>query len=321
MGIIVTRIASTDEYMEGLLHVPRPGLENVLAFYDHRLDMICRDPRMMVIPLDDHLVHRGDGVFETLKFEHSRVYQLDAHLQRMKGSCEALYLQPPCSWKRVRELMLDTCAAGGQEQGLVTVLIGRGPGGFSIDFRECPESSLYLVVRRFKGYDPEFWERGATAFRVKVPAKQDYLSKVKSVDYLPNVLMKREAVLKGYDYPLCFDEHGFLAEGATENVCLVTQTGELVVPELRQALEGRSLMRSLELLAGEVQIVIRPVEEWEIMEAREVILLGTSFDAVGVVRYNDSPIHDVRPGPMSRRMRQLLQQDLLDNGTRIPETG
>lgn len=315
----MTKIATTDDYMQGLLHIPRPGLENVLAFYDHRLDMICRDPRLMVIPLDDHLVHRGDGVFETLKFEHFRVYQLDAHLQRMKRSCEALYLQPPCSWKRVRELILDTCAAAEHEEGLITAFIGRGPGGFSIDFRECPESSLYLVIRHLKRHEPKFWEDGVTAFRVQVPAKQDYLSKVKSVDYLPNVLMKREAVLKGYDYPLCFDEHGFVAEGATENVCFVTQSGELVVPELRQALEGTTLMRALDLLAGEVPIVIRPVQEWEILEAREVILLGTSFDAVGVVRYNDSPIHDVRPGPISKRMREVLQQDLLDNGISIPE--
>ena len=313
----MTRIASTDEYMEGLLNIPRPGLDNVLAFYDHRLDLICRDPRMMVIPLDDHLVHRGDGVFETLKFEHGKVYQLDPHLARMKRSCEALFLQPPCSWKRVRELILETTAASGHDEGLITALIGRGPGGFTIDFRECPESSLYLVIRKLKKHAPEFWEHGVTAFRVEVPAKQDYLSKVKSVDYLPNVLMKREAVLKGYDYPLCFDEHGFVAEGATENICLVSRSGELVVPELRQALEGTTLMRALELLADEIQIVIRPVEEWELLEAREVILLGTSFDAVGVVRYNDQPIHDVRPGPVSRRMREVLQQDLLNNGIQI----
>ena len=308
----------TTEYIQRMWDTFRPGLDDILAFYDHRLGVLAPDPRLMLIPLDDHLVHRGDGVFETLKFEHRRLYQLDAHLQRMQTSCQAIYVQPPCSWKKVRELTLDVAAAAGTDSGLVSLFIGRGPGGLGIDFRECLEPSLYIVVRRLHPKPKEFWEQGVSAVRVATPAKQGYLSQIKSVDYLPNVLMKREAVLKGADFPLCFDESGYLAEGATENVCLVNPGREIVVPEFRQALRGTTLMRALELVDRDTSVVFRPVHEQDIYQAREVIILGTSFDALSVVRYNSQPIHDVRPGPVAIRMRDSLQQDLLEAGCPLP---
>lgn len=302
------------EYIQRLLDTYRPGLEDILAFYDQRIGVLAPDPRLMLIPLDDHLVHRGDGVFETLKFEQSRLYQLDAHIRRMQSSAQAIFVQPPCSWKRVRELTMEVAAAAEAESGLISLFIGRGPGGLGIDFRECLEPSLYIVVRRLHPRPAEVWEQGVTAVKVSTPAKQGYLSQIKSVDYLPNVLMKREAVLQGADFPMCFDEHGYLAEGATENVCLVSRAGEIMVPEFRQALRGTTLMRALELVEGEIPVIFRPVHEHDILEAREVIVLGTSFEAISVVRYNQKPIHDVRPGPVAKRLRESLRQDLIQNG-------
>ena len=129
--------------------------------------------------------------------------------------------------------------------------------------------------------------------------------------------MKREAIIKGYDYPFCFDDQGFLAEGATENICIVDENGKLTVPELHNALPGTTLMRALDLIKDEYPFVFRPVQEEEIYNAREVILLGTTLDAVSVVRYNGKPIHDVRPGPVSRRFLQLLCKDHRENGTPV----
>jgi branched-chain amino acid aminotransferase len=170
------------------------------------------------------------------------------------------------------------------------------------------------VIRRLPEKPQSFWENGVSAFKATTPAKQCYLSRIKSVDYLPNVLMKREAIIKGYDYPFCFDEQGYLAEGATENICMVDEQGKLVVPELRSALPGTTLMRALDLIKEEYPFVFRPVLEEELYKAREIILLGTTLDAVSVVRYNNKPIHDVRPGPVSKRFLELIRKDQQENG-------
>ncbi len=311
----MVQIASTQEYLDKLMSLPRPGEENFFAFYDHRLEMVCTNPRLMLIPLDDHMIHRGDGVFETVKYLGRKVYQLEAHLERMAKNCRAIFIPPPLPWSRIRELAIETARAGRQDDGYLSLFIGRGPGGFSIDYRECPCPSLYIVARRFNHLPESMWEKGVRACKADQPAKPGFMARIKSVNYLPNVLMKKEAVDKDCDFVLCFDNNGFLAEGCIENVIIVDHEGRILVPELNNALPGTTLMRALELIKEEVKFVFRRIPEGELYDAREVILLGTTLDAMSIVRYNGKPVHDVRPGPVSRRLRELLVRDLEQNGT------
>jgi len=311
----VVSIASTREYLDKLLSLPRPGEDNFFAFYDHRMQMISTNPRLMLVPLDDHMIHRGDGIFETVKYLGRKIYQLDAHLERMEKNCRAIFIPAPLPWSRIRELALETARAGGQEDGYLSLFIGRGPGGFSIDPRECPKPSLYIVARRFHHLPESYWEKGVRACKSDNPAKQSFMARIKSVNYLPNVLMKKEALDKNCDFVLCFDHNDFLAEGCIENVLIVDHEGRIIVPELNNVLPGTTLMRALELIRSERRFVFRAIREDEVYEAREVILLGTTLDALSVVRYNGKPIHDVRPGPVSLRMRELLIRDLQENGT------
>jgi branched-chain amino acid aminotransferase len=308
------RVANSQEYLEALLEAIRPGAEEVLAFYDHRVGVIGTDARLMLMPWDDHLVHRGDAVFESVKFEGRKLYQLDAHLRRMKVSCQAIHLEPPCSWQEVGESIVEVARAGNEPDGMIRVLLGRGPGGFGIDPYESPVQSLYVVAYRLHKRPESAFEKGVTAMRTSIPAKQPWMATVKTTNYLPNVMMKREAVNARVDFPLCFDDKGFLAESATENIALVDAAGRLVIPEFTHALAGTTLMRAVDLVKKDMEIIFKGVTEDEIFEAREAMMLGTSFDAIGVVRYNGKPIHDAKPGPVTRRMRALLQADLQQNG-------
>lgn len=309
------RKVGSEEYIDAMLSAMRAGTDKVCAFYEHRVGLICTDPKLMLMPWDDHLVHRGDGVFETIKFVDGKLYQLDPHLRRMKRSAKAIYLDPPCPWEEIADIVKQVAAAAEVNSGLVRLLLGRGGGGFGLDPYECPVPSLYIVVYKYEPRPEEWYDKGLTAFKTSIPAKQSYLATIKSIDYLPNVLMKREAIEKGFNVPFCFDHMGFLAEGAAESVCIVDKNGTIQVPQFTNALAGTSLVRALQLIADEVEIDYRAISEEDILLAKEVIVCGTSIDAVGVVRYNKKPIHDVRPGPVCRRMRELLREDLHKTGT------
>lgn len=312
--MMLTVVNDSDAYLERLLKAPRPGIGEVTAFYDHRVGVIGTDPRLMLLPLDDHMVHRGDGVFETMKFLERKLYQLDPHVDRLMFSAKSIFLEPPCPWEDLKTMIVDVARAANTDQGMVRILLGRGPGGFGIDPRECPKASLYIVAYALHPRPESAYEKGVTASRCSMPAKRGLMAKIKSVNYLPNVLMKREALQSGCDYSLCFDDDGFLAEGAVENVCLVDAQGRLVVPELNNALTGTTLMRVLDAVKDEMPVLFRQVTEDDVYLAREVILLGTTIDALSVVRFNKKPIHDVRPGPVSKKMRRFLIQDIQDNG-------
>lgn len=310
-------ILNSTDYLAKMLAAPRPGASQVTAFYEHRVGAVCKDPALMLMPWDDHLVHRGDGVFETVKWVDSRVYLLDEHLARMGRSGAAIGLLPPCPWSQVREIVLEVGRAAGSGNGLLRMLLGRGPGGFGIDPSECPQSSLYIAAYQYTPKPSAFYEKGVTAFRTSIPAKQSYLATIKSIDYLPNVLMKREASALGKDFPVCFDARGYLAEGATENIALVDAGGCITVPNLDNALSGTTLLRALELCRGEIPHCYRSITEDDIFKAKEMLILGTTAQCISVVEYNGKPVGDGKPGPVSRRLLELLKKDLAENGVKL----
>ena len=296
------------------MELPRHGAANVTAFYEHRMGAICRDPRLLLVPLDDHMVHRGDAIFESLSFLEGRIIQLDAHLERMKHSAGVLALEPPCPWEEVRRIIIDVAAAGGEPYGGLKVLLGRGCGGLGVDPAECPESSLYMVATRSRPLPETYWQKGLTAAKSAIPAKQEWLARIKSTNYLANALMAREAREKGVDVTFSFDENGFLAEAAIANVAMVDREGRMLMPEFRRALPGTTSLRAMELARAFMPVVLTDITEEILEQASEILVLGTTCECVAVTHYNGKPVGDGRPGPMADRLRHLLHDALVTGG-------
>lgn len=302
-----------------LREIPRPGTDNVLAFYEHRMGAICRDPRLMLTPLDDHLVHRGDGVFESLRMAEGRVLQLDAHLARLKDSAAVLDLTPPCPWEEIRTILLEVARAAGVADGGLKLLLGRGGGGLGVDPRECPQSSLFVVATRSRPLPESYWEKGLTACRSAVPAKQSYLARIKSTNYLPNVLMAQEAARRGVDVSFSFDEGGCLAEAAVANVAVADGEGRLLLPPFRHALPGTTALLAADLARAFMPVILTDIREDILYAASEILVLGTTPECVAVTHYEGRPIGNGRPGPLARRLRQELHAALLAGGTPFSE--
>lgn len=297
-----------------LMELPRHGAANVTAFYEHRMGAICRDPRLLLVPLDDHMVHRGDAIFESLSLLEGRIIQLDAHLERMKHSADVLALEPPCPWEDVRRIIIDVAVTGGEPYGGLKVLLGRGCGGLGVDPAECSESSLYIVATRSRPMPESFWQKGLTAARSAIPAKQEWLAQIKSTNYLANALMTREAREKGVDVTFSFDENGFLAEAAIANVAMVDREGRMLMPEFRRALPGTTSLRAMELARAFMPVVLTDITEEILEQASEILVLGTTCECVAVTHYNGKPVGDGRPGPMADRLRHLLHDALVTGG-------
>ena len=311
-------ILSQEEQIAKLTDLPRPGEENILAYYEHRMGGIAVAPRLMLLPLDDHLAHRGDGVFETIKYMDGRLYRFDQHLERMRRSADSIFLEPPCPWTDIRQTIIEVAAAGKKPTGLMRILLGRGPGGFGISPQECPVASLYVVAYRFQQQPESWYNQGLKGFRTTIPAKQGYLARIKNANYLPNVLMIREAHERGMDVPFCFSEDGFLAESAVANICLVNKEGILVAPKSGNALAGTIVSRALELAEGRVQAKVEPISEQDILNAKEALMMGTGPECVGIVSYEGQTIGTGREGEVTALLRTLIHEDIRTTGTPIP---
>jgi len=302
-------------YLEKLLSSPRPGIDKILAFYEHRVSAICKDPKLMLIPLDDHLCHRGDGVFESINYRDRHILLLDAHLERMMNSTKSISLNPPCTWDELREIVIEVARAGDEDIGSIRILIGRGPGGFGISPRECPESSLYIIAIKAHIYEDKWYENGLTAFKSNIPAKQEYLAKIKNTNYLPNVLMTEEAALRKMDVAISFDAHGYLAEAAIANIAIVDKNGILACPKFTNSLPGTTLLAALECAKQFMNVEQRNICEDELFSAKEILLFSSSPLCVSITHYENKTINDGKTGEVSSKLLNTLRTKLLQKGT------
>lgn len=284
--------------------------------YSSWLGGIVKDPSMMLIPVDDHLVHRGDGVFEAFKCQHKRIYLLEEHLDRLEKSAAALSLPWPHSRAEMREIIIQTVRASGLSEAVLRLYISRGPGTFSPNPYDSIGSQMYLIVTALKNLPAEKYEKGARIGKSQVPPKEPWLARIKTCNYLPNVMMKKESVDRGLDFTVGFDAQGFLTESSTENMILLSAEGSLIHPTLQQILSGTTMNRVFELAqallpSGEIKkIEARNISEKEIQEAQELMMAGTTLDVLPVVEYENRKIASGQVGPVARRLLQLLREDI-----------
>lgn len=289
------------------------------AMYSSLYGGIVTDPVLMLLPLDDHVVHRGDGVFESVKCVHGKIYNLSSHIERLFHSAKPLLLSIPETPETLSALVVETIRAGAHRDCCVRVLVTRGPGGLGANPYECPEAQVYVLSYRlgtsFMVKHPE----GAHVGISRIPPKNTFFAQIKSCNYLPNVLMAREAVDCGTDFMAGFDEDGFLTECATENIGMVTREGELLVPNMGRILAGTTMLRVLELAevlvrnGGLKAVRYADITVTQMHEASEILVFGTTRDVTAVVQFDGRPVSDGKPGRIYALLADLLHRDIYDN--------
>jgi len=290
---------------------------NYYAMYSSWWDGITTEPNLMVVPVDDHMVHRGDGLFETFKCVDGAVYNLEAHLARLENGAKAIALQMPWSRGDIRRIIGEVLKAGGRRDALIRIFVSRGPGGHSANPYECPEPLLMVLAIRlpppFMASHPDGARVGLSA----VPNKEGMFAQVKSVNYLPNVLMKKQAVDAGVDFMLGFDKDGHMTELPTENFGIVTTERVLKVPRPDHILAGTTMGRVLALARDHLVPagVLAGVEEADVPRAEletaaEMLVFGTSPHVTAVTEFAGRPVGDGKPGPVWRELSRLFEADL-----------
>lgn len=286
------------------------------AMYSSEWDAVVTDPELMLIPLDDHMVHRGDGIFEMFSCVDGALFDYQAHLDRLQYGANHLKLELPMTLERLTECVLETVRMGEARDCSVRIFLSRGPGSFGVNPYDCPTTQIYITA---SAPAPDFMKQNPGGARVetsRVPVKPSMFATVKSCDYLMNAMMKMQAVDSGVHFVIGEDEEGYLTEGATENLGLVKSDGRLVFPDLGRVLRGTSMVRISRLAEtllpeGLIEgVAFEKVTREDVLAAREVYVLGTSPGIVPVVEYDGQPINGGGFGPVYQRLRGLLEQEI-----------
>jgi len=286
------------------------------AFYSSQLGGVVTDPALMVIPFDDHMVHRGHGIFDTAALVEGKIYDLEAHLDRFLLSAERSKLRLPASREGIRDTIVRTTAASGRRDGSIRYWLSSGPGSLELTPAAGAEPGFFVMVFAGLSYPARWYTEGLRVMTTTYPIKAPLYAMTKATNYLPNVLIQMEAKESGFDNGVFIDENGHVGESSNMNVAFVTADGVFAHPKFDHILSGCTSLRLLELapalqkqglLAG---VEVRDIPVAEARASREMVLLGSSVKVAPIVQWDDQRIGDGRPGPVGKALLGLLDEDM-----------
>ncbi len=253
----------------------------------------------------DHGLLYGDGVFEGMRIYDGKVFRLEQHLDRLWNSAKAIWLQIPISPDEMAEAVNTTVKTNGIDDGYVRLVVTRGAGTLGLDPNKTSDPQVIVIADHIELYPKEFYENGLEIVTVSTlrnhPAAVN--PRIKSLNYLNNILAKIEGLQAGCIEALMLNHKGEVAECTGDNIFLLSH-GQLLTPPIDAGiLEGITRAVVIEL-AGEENIPVReiPLTRHDVYIADECFLTGSAAEIVPVVKVDSRQIGDGKPGTVTRRL-------------------
>ena len=272
------------------------------------------------VPVTDHGLLYGDGIFEGIRVYAGRIFRLDAHMTRFEVAARAISLDLPGGIAAVRAIVLATVRAHGVDSAYIRLIATRGEGALGVDPTTCPRARLICIVDRVNIYPPEKLARGldlVTSSLRRPPA--DVLDpRIKSLNYLNNVMAKLEARQRGADEALMLNAQGMVAEASVANV-FVVRDGVLLTPLATDgALEGITRNTVLEI-AATLGLPAREqtLGRFDFFAADEAFLTGSGAGIVPVRSLDGRDVGSGAPGPVYAKICAAFADATAELGTPV----
>jgi branched-chain amino acid aminotransferase len=258
----------------------------------------------------DHGLLYGDGVFEGIRVYYGKVFRLKQHMDRLYDSARSIWLEIPMSKEALTAAVEETVRVNEKQNGYIRLVVTRGSGSLGLDPRKC-DPQMIIIVDDISLYPQELYENGLeiiTAATIRShPAALS--PRVKSLNYLNNILAKIEAIRGGCLEALMLNHKGEVAECTGDNV-FVVKGGQIRTPPIDAGiLEGvtRNAVMELATAAG-MDVREMVLTRHDIFTADEFFLTGTAAEIIPVVKCDGRPIGNGKPGPVTKQLRARFQE-------------
>ncbi|MFD2705206.1 branched-chain-amino-acid transaminase [Salibacterium lacus] len=272
------------------------------------------------ISVFDHGFLYGDGVFEGIRVYNGNVYKLDEHLIRLYNSAKSIMLDIPYTKQEVTDIIVETLKKNELRDAYIRLVVSRGVGNLGLDPASCARPQIVVIAEKLAIYPKEFYDKGLDIVTVATRRNRpDVLSpKVKSLNYLNNILVKIEAGLAGVNEALMLNNEGYVAEGSADNIFILRGGVLYTPPGYVGALEGITRQAIVEL-AGEMGYDLReePFTRHDVYTADEVFLTGTAAEVIAVIKVDGRIIGDGKPGSETQRILEAFREKVEMDGVKI----
>ncbi len=253
----------------------------------------------------DHGLLYGDGVFEGIRVYHGKIFECTAHMKRFELSLKAIRLEVPFTTPQIVAAMEECMKANNVVDGYIRLVATRGIGALGIHPFKTLDASVFIICDRIAMYEQEMYEKGMAVITASITRNHPNAMspRIKSLNYLNNILAKIEAIDAGCLEAVMLNPEGYVAECTGDNLFIV-QNGKLRTPGPHCGiLEG--ITRRLILRLAQKRGI--PTEECTLTRqdlyfADEMFITGTGAECCPVVEIDKRPIGDGTPGPITKQL-------------------
>ncbi len=253
----------------------------------------------------DHGLLYGDGVFEGIRIYHGRIFECDAHMRRLFDSAKALRLTIPYSIPQLKAAVEETAKANSFTDCYVRLVVTRGIGYLGLSPAKCPTPSVFIITDTIELYPKEMYEKGMAVITASVIRNHPNAlsARVKSLNYLNNILAKIEAVDAGVPEAIMLNHEGNVAECTADNLFIV-KNGVVLTPTTHDGiLEGvtreviLNLCKKLYIPAFE-----KTLQRHDLYVCDECFLTGTGAEVIPVTKIDGRLIGVGEVGATTRKL-------------------
>lgn len=272
------------------------------------------------ISVFDHGLLYGDGVFEGIRAYNGRVFMLDEHIDRLYRSAQAIAMKIPLTKAQMARAVVKTCAANQIKNGYVRLVVTRGVGELGLNPYLCKEPQIIIIAAAIQLYPKKLYETGMAIVTVGTTRNHTEAvnPRIKSLNYLNNVLAKIEAINSGVMECILLNGQGYVAEASGDNVFVIRGDTLLTPPSWCGALEGitRQVVMQLAPEHG-LKVKEEVLTRYDLYTADEVFLTGSAAEIISVVDIDRRVIGTGQPGVLTRRLCEAFRRYARHVGTPI----
>lgn len=278
------------------------------------------DEKDAVVSVFDHGLLYGDGVFEGIRAYNGRVFLLNEHIDRLYDSAKAIALNIPMTKEEMSQAVVDTCKANDIADGYIRLVVTRGTGTLGLNPYLCEKAEVIIIAAKIQLYPQELYDNGLKIVTVGTVRNHPEAinPRIKSLNYLNNVMAKIEAINAGCMECLMLNHKGEVAEASGDNVFVIKNGVITTPPSTCGALEGLTRNKVMEI-AREQGYEMReaPMARYDLYVADEVFLTGTAAEIISVVDVDKREIGSGKPGEITQKLAELYHEAARSEGTPI----
>ncbi|MGG4343883.1 branched-chain-amino-acid transaminase [Paenibacillus lautus] len=271
----------------------------------------------------DHGFLYGDGIFEGIRIYNGNIFKCKEHLDRLYDSAKSIDLVIPLAYDELLEAMAETIRRNDMRNGYIRIVVSRGAGNLGLDPRRCPKPTVLIIVEQLAIYSEEAYLNGLKAVSVaqrrNIP---DALNpKIKSLNYLNNILVKIQSNFAGADEAIMMNAQGYVTEGSGDNIFVVKNGVVTTPPCYLGALEGITRQAIIDLCDKlGIKLKEEPFSMHDVYIADEVFFTGTAAEVIAAREIDGRMIGKGQAGPITLQLLQEFRRIVDQDGYKVWES-